>query len=97
MANQRKKVGAGWMKTTEDGKKFISIVINGGLSPDINLTIWPNGYKKEGSNQPDFNIYLSDRTQQQPQKAAGKSEFPEASAGSEFPGSESTPDDDIPF
>lgn len=93
MSNQRKKVGAGWLKTSQDGKKkYVSVVINGGLSPDIHLVMFPNSYKEE-DNQPDYIIYLS-----MPKDAAAaeqKAGKPEASA--EFPESGQAADDGIPF
>lgn len=94
MSNQRKKVGAAWLKTSQDGtKKFVSIVINGGLSPDINLVMFTNSYKEE-DNQPDYIIYLNaprDAAAAAPPQAgkpAASTEFPEAPAGT---------DDGIPF
>ena len=95
-SNKRKKVGAAWLRTTaEDSKKFISVVINGGLGPDINLTIWTNSFKKEDSNQPDYIVYLSEppaaraQADRESSEEAAKSEFPEPAAGA--------PDDGIPF
>ena len=92
-SNKRKKVGAAWLKTTaEDGKKFISVVINGGLGPDINLTIWTNSFKKEDSKQPDYIVYLSEppvaRAQAERESSGepAKSDFPEPEAGAEGDG-----------
>ena len=96
MTNQKKKVGVGWSKTSQDGtKEFVSIVINGGLSPDINLVMFKNGFK-EKENQPDYIIYLNP-----PRPAAGapaaSAVKPAATATAEdFPESEGG-DDDIPF
>ena len=96
MTNQRKKVGVGWSKTSQDGtKKYVSIVINGGLSPDLNLVMFKNGFKEE-ENQPDYIIYMNPPrdaagalAQQPAGKApAGASDFPEEAAGS---------DTEIPF
>ena len=95
MTNQRKKVGVGWLKTSQDGKKqFVSIVVNGGLSPDINLVMFKNGYKEE-DNQPDYIIYMNppreaaSSSEPQAAKHSGASEFPEPAAGAA--------DDDVPF
>jgi uncharacterized protein (DUF736 family) len=93
--SQRKKVGVGWRKTSQDGKtQFVSIVIHGGLSPDISLVMFTNGYK-EGENQPDYIIYLN-----QPKDVSGASaqQAAKPAAGSDFPEpAGEAPDDDIPF
>ena len=88
MANTKmKKVGAGWKKESQKGKPYLSIVINGGLGPDIHLTIWPNGFK-EKDEQPDYMVYLSE-------PAAAK---PEGRPAPEFPGSdEPSGGEDVPF
>jgi uncharacterized protein (DUF736 family) len=86
---KKKKVGVGWAKTSQDGTKhYVSIVINGGLSPDLHLVMFKNGFKEE-ENQPDYIIYLSAPKD----GAAAPAEKP---AASEFPGDD-VPDDDIPF
>jgi hypothetical protein len=96
MANQRKKVGAGWLKTSQDGtKKYVSIVINGGLSPDINLVMFTNGFKEE-ENQPDYILYLNaprDAAAAPAEKPAAKP----AAAASEFPEDAAGADGEIPF
>ena len=99
MTKLRKKVGAGWLKTSQDGmKKFISIVINGGLSPDINLVMFTNGYKEE-ENQPDYILYMNPPRD----SAAVAAEKPQAARpsteGADFPEPEAGGGggDDIPF
>ncbi len=94
MTNQRKKVGVGWSKTSQDGtKKYVSIVINGGLSPDLNLVMFKNGFKEE-ENQPDYIIYLNPPrdagapTTQAGKAPAGAPDFPEEAPGQ---------DPEIPF
>jgi hypothetical protein len=94
MTNQRKKVGVGWLKTSQDGtKKFVSIVINGGLAPDINLVMFTNSYKEE-DNQPDYIIYMNP-----PRDAAGAPAAAAAkpAASSDFPEDAAGADGDIPF
>ncbi len=90
-----KKVGAGWKKETQkSGKPYLSIVINGGLGPDIHLTIWPNGYK-EKDEQPDYIVYLSEPAA----KSEGKQEFPGQASTPDFPETDGSAPagDDIPF
>jgi uncharacterized protein (DUF736 family) len=86
-SGKMKRVGAGWKKESQKGKSFMSVVINGGLGPDVHLTIWPNSYK-EKDDQPDYCVYLSEPAEAKPE-AKTESEFPEAANGSG--------DDDVPF
>lgn len=83
MANNKKKVGAGWLRTSQNGDtQYISIVISGGLSPDINLVMFKNGYKN-ADQQPDYIVYLS--SPREASKAAtaqqGAADFPEPDSG----------------
>lgn len=61
-----KRIGALWLKTTQDGKQYFSGVIND-LRGEINIAIFPND-RKESQNHPDYNIVLSEQKKQvQPQ------------------------------
>jgi hypothetical protein len=97
MTNERKKVGVGWSKTSQDGtKEFVSIVINGGLSPDLNLVMFKNGFK-EKDNQPDYIIYLNPPRPVAAGSAAASAAKPAATAtAQDFP-DDGISDDDIPF
>lgn len=53
-----KKIGALWLKTSQDGKKFMSGVLEG-LGGDIQIVVFKND-KKEKENQPDYNIMRSE-------------------------------------
>ena len=64
MAEEKKQsnsVGAFWKQTSRDGKKtFLSGNIQ--LTPNgekIKVIVWANKNKPEGSNQPDFRMYIS--------------------------------------
>lgn len=96
--SKKKKVGAGWVRTSRDGKtNYISIVISGGLNPDINLVVFKNGYK-EKDEQPDFIVYLS-----APRDGNGAAAEKPKPAAAPFPGEEQgdpitdAPDDDLPY
>lgn len=92
MANTKnKKVGVAWAKTSQDGtKQYTSIVINGGLSPDIELVMFPNSYK-QGENSPDFILYMNPPREAPGQGQAAPKTAQPAAGGAEFP------DDDIPY
>ena len=85
MNEKRKQVGVAWKKTTQDGKTFVSIVINNGLSPDIRLTMWSNSFK-EKEMQPDYMLYLSE---DRPKRAAAPAD--------DFPSDTLPSDSDMPF
>jgi len=85
MPERMKQVGVAWKKKTQDGKTFLSIVINNGVHPDIRLTMWTNSFKEKDA-QPDFILYLSEDRPK-----------PAAQPADEFPADAPAPSDDIPF
>ena len=54
--SDKKKIGALWNKTTPSGKDLMTgnVVING---EKIKISVWKNGFKVEGTRQPDYIIY----------------------------------------
>lgn len=64
-----RKIGALWIRKSQDGKTFLSGVIQD-LSGDINIAVFKND-RKEAENQPDYNIVLSERSKPQPQADQG--------------------------
>lgn len=60
-----RKIGALWLRQTQDGAKYFSGVIQD-LSGDINIAVFQND-KKEKDNQPDYNIVLSEKPKPVPQ------------------------------
>ena len=65
MAEEKKQsnsVGAFWKQTSRDGKKtYLSgnIQLNPPDGERIKVVVWANKNKPEGSNQPDFRMYVS--------------------------------------
>ena len=55
-----RKIGALWIKQSQDGRNYLSGVIQD-LSGDINIAVFKND-KKEADKQPDYNIVLSERS-----------------------------------
>lgn len=60
-----RKIGALWIKQSQDGRNYLSGVIQD-LSGDINIAVFKND-KKEADKQPDYNIVLSERSKPVPQ------------------------------
>ncbi len=73
-----RKIGALWLRQTQDGIKYFSGVIQD-LSGDINIAVFRND-KKEKDNQPDYNIVLSEKPkptpQPQPEGGPGPDDIP---------------------
>ncbi len=57
-----RKIGALWLKETQEGKKFMSGLIET-LHGDVQIAVFRND-KKEKDNQPDYNIVLSEPRKQ---------------------------------
>ena len=64
-----RKIGALWIRKSQDGKTFLSGVIQD-LSGDINIAVFKND-RKEADNQPDYNIVLSEKPKPAPQVEGG--------------------------
>ena len=60
-----RKIGALWIKQSQDGRNYLSGVIQD-LSGDINIAVFKND-KKEADKQPDYNIVLSEKSKPVPQ------------------------------
>jgi hypothetical protein len=54
--SDKKKIGALWNKTTPSGKDLMTgnVEVNG---EKIKISVWKNGFKAEGTRQPDYIIY----------------------------------------
>jgi hypothetical protein len=51
-----KKIGALWVHEDKKGKKYLS-----GKCQDVDIVVFKNGYKEEGTNKPDWIIYVSEK------------------------------------
>ena len=68
MAGQRTmRVGAVWVKKTQDGKRYLSISLDGPVmiaDPDkYGLVAFANQAKADNANAPDFNLFVSEQQQ----------------------------------
>jgi uncharacterized protein (DUF736 family) len=70
MASQ--KIGALWKRKTQDGKTFLSGVIQD-IRGDINVAVFAND-RKDKDNQPDFNIVRSEQREQREETKQEKSD-----------------------
>jgi uncharacterized protein (DUF736 family) len=59
MTNTQQSIGALWAKKSAAGDSFLSGSIEIEEGNRINIIVFKNTYKEEGSNQPDFRILLS--------------------------------------
>jgi len=71
-----RKIGALWVRESQDGRKFMSGLIET-LNGDVQIAVFKND-KKEKENQPDYNIVLSERPKptEQPDGGPGPDEIP---------------------
>lgn len=69
-----RKIGALWLRTSNDGKTFMSGVLND-LAGDISIAVFKND-RKEKDNQPDYNIVLSDKREEKPKQQHDNNFFP---------------------
>jgi uncharacterized protein (DUF736 family) len=71
-----RKIGALWVRESQDGRKFMSGLIET-LNGDVQIAVFKND-KKEKENQPDYNIVLSEKLKPAPQVegAPGPDEIP---------------------
>ncbi len=71
-----RKIGALWLRQTQDGMKYFSGVIQD-LSGDIGIAVFKND-KKENDKQPDYSIVLSERSKPpaQPDQGPGPEDIP---------------------
>ena len=58
---KEREIGGLWEKKSGSGKDYLSgtVTINGEVVP---FQAWPNTFKKEGENTPDFRLYRQDET-----------------------------------
>lgn len=78
-----------WENSDRRGNKYLS----GNLTQNVRVMIFRNSYKQEGGRDPDYIVYISQRS---PDERGGGTD---AAAPSQQPqaGQQQVPEDDIPF
>jgi len=79
-----------WENSDRRGNKYLS----GNLTQSVRVMVFRNNYKQEGGRDPDYIVYISQRTPDErggaPADAASQTQQPQA-------GHQQIPEDDIPF
>jgi uncharacterized protein (DUF736 family) len=57
------EAGAFWIKTSKTGNQFLTGKVKSKSGEEINVMVFKNKYKTEGSNQPDYRIYYDNGPQ----------------------------------
>jgi uncharacterized protein (DUF736 family) len=57
------EAGAFWIKTSKTGNQFLTGKVKSKSGEEINVMVFKNKYKTEGSNQPDYRIYFDNGPQ----------------------------------
>jgi hypothetical protein len=52
------EAGAFWMKTSKTGTQFLTGKVKSKTGEEINVMVFKNKYKEEGSKQPDYRVYF---------------------------------------
>lgn len=78
-----------WENSDRRGNKYLS----GNLTQNVRVMIFRNSYKQEGGRDPDYIVYISQRSQDE--RGGGA----DSAAPSQQPpaGHQQVPEDDIPF
>jgi len=98
MSAKTKNVGAAWIRQTQDGREYLSVVITNPIGPDFKYSLWP-AKEKRSDNSPDYNV--SAPADERPTTPAGQNgAFPRPKGAAvpdpapDFPADDSA---DIPF
>lgn len=81
-----------WEGTNKRGQKYLS----GNLNAGTRVMVFRNGFKTEGSREPDYILYVS-QSQPRPQSGTGQGDSPAPEQAAHAPAPQPVPEDDIPF
>ena len=79
--------GAFWKKTSKGGSVYLTGTVKSSTGSDIKVIVFSNQYKEEGSNQPDYRVYLDTNSgdTQSPKPSAKKTAPQQASHSEDIP------------
>lgn len=80
-----------WENSDRRGNKYLS----GNLTQSVRVMIFRNSYKQEGGRDPDYIVYVSQRSQDERGGGGAADAAPQAQQPQ--PGHQQVPEDDIPF
>lgn len=78
-----------WENSDRRGNKYLS----GNLTQNVRVMIFRNSYKQEGGRDPDYILYISQRTADERSGGGDAAAAAQQTAGGQAP----IPEDDIPF
>jgi uncharacterized protein (DUF736 family) len=90
-AKKKKEQGALWLRKSKNGNSFLSGAVKTLDGEEIKVVVFKNSYKQEGSNQPDYRIYL-DESQMSSDMPAAEAAKPSTKADKQ-----DVVEEDIPF
>lgn len=91
------EAGAFWIKTSKTGTQFLTGKVKSQSGEEINVMVFKNKYKTEGSNQPDYRVYFDNNANKKQQDLI-KKDAPKSSSKKEVQNTEKPSiTEDIPF
>ena len=85
-----------WENKDRKGNKYLS----GNLTTSVRVMVFKNSFKQEGGRDPDYVLYVAQRSQDERQGGAqggGGQDSAQSQAPAAPQGNQTVPEDDIPF
>jgi uncharacterized protein (DUF736 family) len=92
------EAGAFWIKKSKTGNQFLTGKIKSKSGEEINVMVFKNKYKTEGSNQPDYRVYFDNNNNKKSEEILPvKTEASKKAQSKEEKTVESNKSEEIPF
>lgn len=91
------EAGAFWMKTSKTGTQFLTGKIKSKSGEEINVIVFKNKYKTEGSNQPDYRIYFDNGPKNNVEVPASNTVEPKTASSTKTEPKTDIKSEEIPF
>jgi uncharacterized protein (DUF736 family) len=91
------ELGALWLKKSKAGNNFMSGYITDGDGERINVVVFKNNFKEQGSMAPDYRVYQSNNGQQQNPPTSTKTADALSESESATVSDSNAENEDIPF